>query len=234
MVNFVKLGLTGLAAAAVSVPVIAQGQESAEPAPSASAPQKRGKMSLAVPDLPDPVERTLRRHEGFYLRTSIGIAALRGSLSGGANASEDATTGGAGANVSVLVGGAPDAGFALGVGAQYTLQLSGDWDSDGAGDASSELNTLIVGPFVDGHPDPQGSWHFGGTVGLAQASIGYGSLDDSALGVGGGAWMGHDSWVADEWSMGGMLRFDALRAWGDDDVAVTTLLFSLQLTALMH
>ncbi len=226
------LGSAFGAAWVAGLPALAVAQESGGSAPPP--PEKKGKMSIVVPDVPEPVERTVRRHEGFYLRTSLGLSSLGGSLTGGVDASEDATTGGLGANLSVLVGGAPDAGFAIGGGLQYNLQLTGDWEDDRVGEVSSELNTLIVGPFVDGHPDPQRGWHFGGTVGLAHAAIGFGSRDDTALGIGGGAWLGHDAWVAREWSMGGMLRFDALRAWGDDDLAVTSFLLSLQLTALMH
>jgi len=94
-----------------------------------------------------------------------------------------------------------------------------------------------VGPFVDGFPNPFGGWHFGGTAGLAQVSFDTGVGADSALGFGAAAWLGHDAWVSPEWSVGGQLRFDALRATASDDdidTTLTRLALSLQFTALYN
>jgi hypothetical protein len=80
---------------------------------------------------------------------------------------------------------------------------------------------------------PNDGWHFGGLAGLAIASFDAGDDGETALGFGGSAWLGHDVWVAPEWSLGGMLKLGALRA-SKDDIAVTKLSLSVLFTVVVN
>lgn len=205
--------------------------ESAEPAPP-PAINLTGGMDLTTPAPGPAVGRTFHQHEGFYGRLNAGLGTLL-------HASVDAgplefTSGGLTLNFDLLLGGSPAPGFSLGGGVLGSLQMSGDWELEGGGSAggNGDLTTLIVGPFADGFPNAKDGWHFGGLVGLARVAFdapGDAESDD-AFGVGGAFWAGHDVWVAPEWSVGGLLRLDALRA-SKDDVTTTavglTLMFSV-------
>ena len=118
------------------------------------------------------------------------------------------------------------------------LQLSGDWESDDfGGSTSADLTTLIVGPFADGYPDPKKGWHFGGMLGLAIASFDTPGGNDGSdgFGVGGAAWAGYDVWVAPEWSIGGALKINALRATdSDDDLTISSIGAQFAVSVLLH
>ncbi len=99
---------------------------------------------------------------------------------------------------------------------------------------------LLIGPFVDGFPNPKRGFHVGGTLGLAGVSFSkLGAADErrEANGFGGAVWIGHDFWVADEWSIGPSLRFlttitqDKTK---DTDLTVTSRALTLMVTALYH
>ena len=75
----------------------------------------------------------------------------------------------------------------------------------------SRIRYGLVGAFVDGYPNPSGGFHVGGTLALGGARL---SADDNSAiddfdggGLGLGAWVGYDAWIASEWSMGGQLQF---------------------------
>ena len=102
--------------------------------------------------------------------------------------------------------------------------------------AAPDMMTLIVGPFADGYPISTGGFHFGGLVGLAYVGLGLpGGDDQDAVGFGGAFWAGHDVWVAPEWSVGGSLRLDALRATtSDPDATVTEVGLTLSFSVLYN
>jgi hypothetical protein len=113
--------------------------------------------------------------------------------------------------------------------------MSGDWEVEGTGvSGSGDLGTLLIGPFADGFPDSKEGWHFGGLAGLARTAFeAPGGTSEDAFGFGGAFWAGHDIWVAPEWSVGGLLRLDALRT-SKDDVTLTTVGLSLMFTVLYN
>jgi hypothetical protein len=192
-------------------------------------------IDLSTPPPPEPVGRTYHQHEGFYLRLGGGFGYLA------ANAETDTVdleSSGLTLDFEALVGGSPGPGFAIGGGILGSLQLSGDWESDDfAGSTSGDLTSFIIGAFADGFPDPKKGWHVGGLVGLASVSVDPPGGDDGsdALGFGGAAWVGYDAWVAPEWSIGGALRLDALRATdSDDDLTISSIGVQLAVSVLYH
>jgi hypothetical protein len=196
--------------------------------------QKRPMIDLTTPPPSAPEGRTYHEHEGFSLRLDVGIGALL-SASSTAEGLPDANTGGLTFDYDLQIGGAPSPGIVLGGALTGKLQLSGDWEVDDFEVGGGNLNTIVIGPFFDGYPNPHGNLHFGGTVGFARlgADTGAGSDSLSALGVGGAFWAGSGVWVAPDWSIGGALRLDA--AWGkDDDTTLSAVGMSLMFSLLYN
>jgi hypothetical protein len=209
----------------------------AEPAPAAAAPGEppaptppppnftpttptAPTIDLAVPPPAPPVGRSYRQHEGFYARVNVGLGSML-SATVENDAGGELETGGLTLNYDLLVGGSPAPGFSLGGGVIGGFQMSGDWESGGIEASGGDMTTLIGGPFADGFPMSNGGWHFGGLVGLAYAGLkAPGATEGSdAVGFGAAFWAGHDVWVAPEWSVGGNVRLDALRATGSETVS---------------
>jgi hypothetical protein len=190
-------------------------------------------IDLTTPPPPERVLREYHRHEGFYMRVSGGLGYIGANLD--TDTAVELESSGAALELELLVGAGPAPGLAIGGALLGTLQLSGDWEADGIpGGTSGDLTTFIIGPFADGYPDPNGGWHLGGAIGLATASFDVPGDDGvNAVGVGGAGWLGYDVWVGPEWSMGGALRLDALRA-TDDDVVISELGASLMLSVVYN
>lgn len=194
----------------------------------------RPSIDVSVAPPPAPVQRTYQIHEGLYVRAALGLGLLGADLSSDAGG-PDLSSGGLELQADLLVGGGPSPGLTIGGGLQYATQLTGDWEVEDTEleISSGDLSTFVIGPFVDGYPTPNDGWHFGGLAGLAIATFDAGDDGQTALGFGGSAWLGHDVWVAPEWSLGGMLKLGALRA-SKDDVAVTKLSLSVLFTVVVN
>jgi hypothetical protein len=188
-------------------------------------------MDLRVPEPGRAERRSYKLHEGFYLRGNVGLGTLYadyGEPSG--NSSSLA--------LDLMVGAMPSPGFALGGALLTDTLLNADLGAD-VGQTNVTLG--IVGPFVDGFPDPKGGWHLGGAAGLAVNSVedvGSGTF----IGFGGAGWGGYDFWAGDEWSVGLMARVMATRTWSSEDDATgnsggldgSTRSFSLLVTGLFN
>lgn len=138
----------------------------------------------------------------------------------------------------VMVGASPTPGMALG-GALF-LSSSASMSFDAGNERfESDGGVGILGAFIDGHPDPEGGFHLGGALGLAQVNA-----DDQlragfekASGLGFAAFVGYDAWVSNEWSLGGVLRLTATRVKDrdtDGKPSVSTTSVGVMLTALYH
>jgi len=148
---------------------------------------------------------------------------------------------GGGAAADIWLGGTPLPGLALGgglsiVSTKSTMRRIAD--ESRSGDVSGDAE--LLGFFVDGFPDPERGFHFGGMVGLASSHTEVkDSKKDDFTGGGGGlsAWLGYDMWVSPQWSLGGMLSFTGTLARDvHDDVKYQTSLggIALSFTALYH
>ncbi len=211
-------------AAAQDAPAPADEPEApaAEPAPRIQLTKPKPMIDLATPPPSGPVGRTFHEHDGFYARANVGLGTL---LSAGASAdgAPDVDDSGLTLSYDLRIGGSPSPGFVLGGSLLGAMQLTGDWEVDGVPGASTsgDLSYMVIGPFAEGYPDSHGNLNFGGTVGLALLGGDSGN-DTSAVGVGGGFWVGSGVWVAPDWSIGGLLRLDAATG-KDDDVTVTAI-----------
>lgn len=144
-----------------------------------------------------------RQHDGFYLRLGVGGGYALGSLAAAAD------SGSKGPNIAseLAIGWTLRPGFVLGGGTFPMVAPGPDYDGVDAGGQ----HVSGTGPFVDYYLDPAGGLHL--QAGLLFAA---GYLDGSGerpgkvgLGFGGMAGVGYDLFVADEWSLGGLVRFTA-------------------------
>jgi hypothetical protein len=206
---------------------------SAPPAPSPAPPPMNfgASMDLSQPAPPPLGQRTYHWHDGFYARVDGGLGTLLHtniSGTGGADVSASGLTLG----YDLLLGGSIAPGFTLGGTLLGSLQLSGNWEASGRSVSTASLDTLIIGPFAEGYPNPEGGLHFGGALGLARAGLDLpGGI--AAYGVGGAFWAGSDVWVAPDWSIGGLLRLDALYA-KDNDAKVSSIGLTLMFSVLFN
>jgi hypothetical protein len=244
------LGALAAGACSLLIPAVAAAQTPAiepepEPAPATAPAEPSTHMNLtgdsptidlSTPPPPEPVGREYHYHDGFYLRVSGGLGTFLTASADAGDVSFDSD--GLTLSMEALIGGSPGPGFAIGGGVLADLQLSGDWElEDGVGSDSADLVSVLIGPFADGYPSPNGGWHFGGLLGLASVSFQQPGGDDgsNAIGVGGAAWAGYDFWVAPEWSLGGSLELKALRATNsDDDLTISAVATTLNFSVLFN
>ena len=158
--------------------------------------------------------RGARRHDGFYLRLSLGGGSLgaRGYRYDTLDQRHDYEFQGDALSSDIMIGGTPAPGVTLG-GAYLTNYAARRDYYDGAEQADSWMSFGIVGPFIDIFPNPRRGFHFGGAIGPAATA----SFDDRseeravAVGFGGSVWAGYDFWVSDQWSLGAVLRLSGGR-----------------------
>lgn len=213
-------------------PLTASAQE--EEAADTETPSAR-KMDLSVPAPGERVRRTAYVHEGFYFRTSIGPGWQWTSFNDRGDLNLDLSGNSFAFGVDVMVGGSPSPGIALGLGVLSNTGFDMNLERDGRDIAQTNAGHFIIGPFFDAFPDNRAGWHVGGEIGFAMSYFeDKPQFVSSAFGAGAAAWIGHDWWVAPEWSAGLMLRLSGAYLIGSRDelderstAVTTTLLVSL-------
>ncbi|HEY8945978.1 MAG TPA: hypothetical protein VIM73_17035 [Polyangiaceae bacterium] len=210
----------------------------AQASPVAPPPEvPRGRIDLTTQAPAPLVPRSYRMHDGFYARASVGFGSLGANFDDDDPSGRDLDGSGFALGGDVMIGGSPARGLALGGALLAQGALSAELDRPGQPPEDRGVTVLILGPFVDGFPIPSKGWHVGGMLGLALSNIEDSSNDGFAetRGFGGAAWFGHDFWVADEWSMGPLLRLaGTLTRDKDADVNASSLSLMLLFTALHH
>ncbi len=196
-------------------------------------------MHFGVPSPEPATGRSGYAHNGFYFRAAVGPGWQWTSLNDRSSQDLDVSGNGFGLGADILVGWCPSPGIALGVGALSHLAFDVDLENDGETVAESNAGYLIVGPFFDAFPDNKRGWHLGGEIGFA-----YTGLEDvsdalitSAYGGGVAAWVGHDWWVAPEWSAGLNLRLAGAYMFGsrnDEDARASDVSTTLLVTVLYN
>lgn len=211
--------------------------------PAAQAPDGHAggiDVSTAAPPPAPVVPRSHHVHDGFYLRGGLGVGPqwlkLDDDVSGAVFDGNDLSL-----SFDLMVGGSPGRGFTVGGALLFDALSSLELENDGrATGLDPNVGIALIGVFVDAFPDAKRGFHAGGALGLA--GVNFSELDTTSesresQGFGGALWLGHDFWVADEWSIGPMLRFTTTftsdRKDGRD-YSVTTRGLTLLLTGLYH
>lgn len=197
----------------------APGEAAEEPAPAAAPAPASAESPAKATAAEDPVaDRAVapprrspgaRRHDGFYLRLSLGGGTLgaRGERYDQYGVRSDYDFRGNMLSGDVMVGGTPAAGLVLG-GAYLGDYAATQRDREQSADGDAGMSFAIVGPFIDFFPDPTSGFHVGGMLGPAATFTHDDRYEErsAAVGFGGSVWVGYDFWISDNWSMGGMLR----------------------------
>lgn len=191
-----------------AAPPAAAAAEPAEPAapaapsappPLAPTPLGRPLIDVSKPEPPPPEPLHLHRHDGFYFRGDVGLLVARTFVRSEQPSHPSYSVGDGGLGLDLAFGGTPSPGMALG-GELSLASIQGGGSTAGLG---------MLGVFVDGFPEVNGGFHLGGFVGFAGSrTTTPGKVSElRGRGLGLAAWIGQNWWVADEWSMGGLLRF---------------------------
>jgi hypothetical protein len=164
-------------------------------------------------------------HDGFYLRMSLGLGAVKTQVE--PDEEEDGVLSydlsGTAVAIDLLIGGSPVPGLAVG-GALLSSNAS-EPSLEYPGQSDRELDDLTfghLGLFVDGFPDPKGGFHVGGSIGFDAVTI----VDEANEfeeeltfgGAGLNVWAGYDAFISPEWSLGGLLRLTGSVTHNDEDV----------------
>lgn len=174
---------------------------------------------------PPPMPLGAREHNGFYLRLGLGGSRFGTSFASNFNRELRGSVEGSfdqgGIAVEIAIGGTPAPGLVIG-GALYLDGAIGQPSStdvkiDGvrAGSLTFDRASLaLFGPFVDYYIDPKLGFHLQGSLGLAWMAFGRAThagspatQDRSTGGLGFMLGGGYEWWIADQWSLGALLRF---------------------------
>jgi hypothetical protein len=174
-------------------------------------PQPTIMLAPQAPPPPPPPDPGRHLHDGFYIRTSLGL--------GPGNATENFTGdpyeykwSGTTMMMDVMIGGAPVPGFILGGAfvlhemSNPTIKYNGQSYDTTVLDLSLDMAT--VGLFTAVYPDPTGGLNLHAMLGYTQFSLNMGDTTSTGNPAGlsfmGG--LGYDFWVSDNWSIGPDIR----------------------------
>jgi len=182
---------------------------------------------------PPPIPLGAREHNGFYLRLGLGGSRFGTSFASNYNRELRGAVEGSfdqgGVAFEVAIGGTPAPGLVIG-GALYVdgaigQPASTDLKVEGVRGGSltfDRASLALFGPFVDYYIDPKLGLHLQGSLGLAWMAFGTAgyspagppvssrSVTTEAKSSGGLGFMlggGYEWWIADQWSLGALLRF---------------------------
>jgi len=215
-------------------PGAAQPNTTSQSAPRDPAPQPKIQLASQAPAPAQAVPRTDKVHDGFHVRLSFGFGSQSTTIDDGAPApnftATDATL-----VFNGLVGGATAPGVILGGSLALDSLPSTTFEAD-AYRAKTGAILLSIGPFIDGYPNPRGGFHLGGTIGPSFARLvsNTGFAGTKAVGISLAAWLGYDWWVADQWSVGGLLRLSGANnrsSHSSPDLGINTRSIALLFTA---
>jgi hypothetical protein len=187
----------------------------APPGPYYGSPPPAGVyVAPPAPQPPSGPPPGARLHDGFYLRVALGGGSARMKLSSAESGVADATVKGGGVGLDFLIGGSPSDGLVIGGGIFSQSDNSPTVEQGGTSvKYNGDGSLALIGPFIDGFFDPEGGFHLGGAIGITGFNLNNKDVDnyDTTAYNGGGllAFGGYDAWIADEWSLGGYVKFMA-------------------------
>lgn len=234
--TFAQASATPAATLAATPAAAASVQPAAQP--TATAPESRTpiiQLSAQAPPPAPPVARTDKRHDGFYTRLCLGFGSQSVTIDPGESLPNSKASAGT-LDIELLIGGAPSPGIVVGGALLIDSMPSTTFNTDSYS-AKSSMALLTIGPFIDGYPNPRGGFHLGGTIGLSSARLANDPVfpTNKATGFGLAVWLGYDWWVADQWSVGGLLQLSGARTTGHEnsaDLAVDSREVALMFTAV--
>jgi hypothetical protein len=159
-----------------------------------------------------PVEAGARRHDGFFARSEPGVAVLFASVRDEGDAPRRSAVRGVGQSAALSLGGTPLPGWVVG-GKLWTARIDPVFHEGNAtlnpDDDSVKLTVLEIGPFVDWYPDPRRGFHAFASSAFAiqiESDTKGNPREPPAFGGSLGLGVGHEWFLASEFSLGATLR----------------------------
>jgi hypothetical protein len=152
-----------------------------------------------------------RSHEGLYARFGVGPGFAAAKLF----STTDSNSTGADVSTELSLGWAIRPGLVIGGGTFPMVVPGPSYDGMDAGGQ----HVSATGPFVDYYRRPSGGLHVQGALLFTAGYLDGSDERDGTVGFGYGAMLGagYDRYVADHWSLGGLVRVTAYRLYGVDD-----------------
>lgn len=160
-----------------------------------------------------------RTHDGWYLRLGVGPGLSTGSAK---NEGVSVDVRGMHVGTEIALGKTIAPGLVIGGGEFSMVVLAPKYSVPGGDVTAGTHHTGGIGPFVDYYLDPHGGLHVQGALLLSGMKVDAKGDAKGGFGMGFGAMAGAgwETWVADQWSVGGVLRLayyrDSVKADGSD------------------
>jgi TolB-like protein len=195
--------------------------EQLKPQPAATSPEPAATSRQPEPDYESPGLATVRNHDGFYFRFSVGPAYAGDQLSTELNGKAvSGSQHGSGTGIDFAAGttfGRLVVGGLISTTNFSSTSVSG---FDATARWSHHQTYTLYAPFAAYYPDTRKGTSFGGAVGFAKMDApapANAQSHSSQLAIALMATAGHEFWVSEQWSIGGMLRF--AYTYGQDDLS---------------
>jgi hypothetical protein len=164
---------------------------------------------------PPPQRSGAHVHDDFYLRFSAGPGGLglRRTLTAPSGSTQGGKVQGGATAIELSIGGTPARGLVLAGSLLGFSHRSPDYVPDGGAkvELDGTLDVSMLGATIDWFPYPEKGFHFGGTLGLANAKAPSPIVDPRPEIGGGGLGLaldvGYDFWIGEQWSLGVLGRF---------------------------
>jgi hypothetical protein len=181
------------------------------------------------PEAAPVVNPSVHKHDGFYLRLALGAGSVGIDATGKDGDIELGSASGSSLGLlsEFALGGTVGSGFVIG-GGVYTAAVPGGEipvDVDPGDESPSTEFDLevtpfgIVGPFVDWYVNPSSGLHLQAAAGLATTSFVEPGDDGDTIDLTGPGFMagiGYETWIGEQWSMGGVARILYASMEGED------------------
>lgn len=166
-----------------------------------------------------------RRHDGFYARFGIGPGYAIAELNA---PGETSASGGVDVSTEIALGWTIRPRLVLGGGTFPMVVPAPSYDGVDAGGQ----HVSATGPFVTWYANESGGLHLQGGILFAAGYLDGGTREaHTGFGVGAMIGAGWDRFIADQWSVGGLVRITAYHLYGvDDDIGLLSPALLLTLT----
>jgi hypothetical protein len=152
-------------------------------------------------------------HDGFFVRSSPGLAFLWAHVDGATGVAKRSGIRGVGQSSELALGGTPARGLVVG-GSLWAGRIDPVFIEGGRrvspDDDSVKLTALRIGPFVDFYPDPRLGFHAGAVVALVvqfESDTKGEAIEPLAYGLSLATGAGYEWFVSSDVSLGFLARF---------------------------
>jgi hypothetical protein len=176
--------------------------------------------------------KTVRRHDGLYLRFGFNAGYAWDSVEQGEH---NTTSRGAGGFIDYALGSNVSDHVVLGF-AHHTFGVFSPRTSVDGRELGNDHTAFyqVFGVLLDYYPNPAAGWHVTGTLGAGFANVQIRDGENTESGFGFGVGGGYDAWIGEQWSLGAGVRVIYVSNAADDFGDHRVFIPMLALSALWH